>query len=365
VRAERLFPRPFGPHCGPCPLLGVCGAERTDNACSATLDLGGDGGPFLLHPLRTDFDEHFDRVGGPGFDDVLGRPVAAPVLASYLPQVKWLVRLRRENLTAAEVPVVAVRLKEVFRGGRIRSADELRAQTGLAPDVAIVLLLHGEDDLLERLAAADLAVQIGAGGYVFVTAPSFSLWEPRRRPDNLLSLRRSLLYYAELQAAGAIVCPRVGWVEAHDVERLASWVNRHDLLLVSLDLMTYDGPSFNRTVGGLAQFDEMTGRSCRYLIDGVRAQRKIEELYLAVEPARVSVSSATMAVPPPKVDGIRIDTLLARAASISARCDAAARTVESAQDSTVDQFIRSTLAETGHAGRHVPPLGEQRIRRRS
>jgi hypothetical protein len=343
--AERLFPRPLGIHCGPCPLLEVCGADQTDNACAPALDFSGPGGPFLLHPLRSDFDDHFERVGGAGFDDLAASRVVIPSFRPYLPQVKWLERLRREHLTAAEVPVVAVRLKEVFRGGRIRTAAELRAQTGLDCNIRIVLLLHAKDDLLERFDAAELTTQIASGGYDLVTAPSFSLWEPQRRPDNLLSLRRSLVYYNELQTAGASACPRVGWVETLDGDRLAAWIKRHDLSLVSLDLMTYDGASFDRAVAGLARFDELTGQRLHYLIDGVRVQRKIEALYLAAEPVRVTISSATMAVPAPTIEGVPEDSFLARTRHIADRCDAGSRAVRTAHTSSVEGFISATLAE--------------------
>lgn len=344
MEAPRLFSRPRGPHCDGCRLLDVCGSDRTDNACTPELDLGGAAGPFVLHPLRTDFDVYFDRVGGVLFDDVRGRPVAAASFGAYLPQVKWLERLKRERLSAAEVPVVAVRLKEVFRGGRIRSAQELRSKTGLSADVAIVLLLHGNDRLLERLDDGDLTEQIAAGGYALVTPPSFSLWEPQRRPDNLLSLRRSFLSYDALVEAGTVACPRVGWVEQTDAERLAAWINRYEITLVSVDLMTYASRSFDRAVASLARFDELTDRRLSYLVDGVRAQSKIEALYFAAAAERVTVSSATMTGPAPIVNGTAADTLLSRAGFVTARCRRAAENVDAAHASSIEAFIAETVS---------------------
>jgi hypothetical protein len=342
----RLFSRPSGPHCPPCPLRSICGSEFTDNACAPTLDLGGPAGPFALHPLRSDFDAHFARVGGAGFDDIAGRPLEAPALDPYLPQVKWLERLRRENWSEVDVPAVAVRVKEVFRGGRIRSAAELRAQVGLSADVPIVLLLHGKDELLELLDTAEVVSQIAAGGYALVTPPSYSTWEPRRRPDNLLSLRRSLLYYDGLAHAGAQVCLRVAWVERRDVERFAEWVVRYSVALVSLDLMTYEGRSFDRAIANLAYFDGLVAASCHYLVDGVRARRKIEALYLATAPERVTVSNATMAGPPPVVGGVVDDTFRGRTAVTALRCQEAREAVAAAHASSVETFIAATLEQT-------------------
>lgn len=175
------------------------------------------------------------------------------------------------------------------------------------------------------------------------------MWEPQRRPDNLLSLRRSFLCYEELLAAGATVCPRVGWVEPLDGERLAAWVNRYGIRLVSLDLMTYAGRPFDRAVVGLARFDELTGRHLTYLVDGVRAQRKIEALYLAAAPQRVAVSSATMTGPAPVVDGVVADTLQGRAEFVAARCRQAAENVDAAHAGSVEAFIAGTAPEGASA----------------
>jgi hypothetical protein len=343
----RLFARPLGTHCGVCRLLALCGSERTDHACSPSLNLDGPAGPFALHPLRIDFDDHFDRVGGAEFSDIPGKPVPRLELPAYLPQIRWDERLCRERLTSTDVPAVGIRLKEVFRSGRIRTASEVRMKTGLAADVKLVLLLHGKDELLERFDEADLAHQIAAGGYVLVTAPSFSLWEPQRRPDNLLSLRRSMLSYEQLQAAGATTCARVGWVEDRDRERLAAWVDRSGVNLVSLDLMTYNGPSFDRAVAGLARFDESTACRLTYLVDGVRARSKIEALYLATAPDRMTISGATMAMPAPaETSGISMNSFLARTKFIAARCAAATVRVAAAHTTSIEVFISSTLDST-------------------
>lgn len=272
-----------------------------------------------------------------------GSPLNDVVLGPYLPQVKWLERPRRERLSAADVSVVAVRLKEVMRHGRIRRASELRENTGLGDDVAVVLLLHGEDELLERLASSEFATEIAAGGYSLVTSPSFSLWEPQRRPDNVLSLRRSMLYFGELQAAGANVCPRVAWVEPVDAERLAAWTNRYKLSLVSLDLMTYAGRSFDRAIAGLAHFDELTGQRVHYLVDGVCAAARVEALYLAAAPDRVTVSSATLTPPASRFGGAR--TLPARAAFVTERCRVAQANVQAAHASSLDAFVAETSIE--------------------
>ncbi len=338
----RLFPRPLGPHCGACRLLSACGSGRTDNACPPTLDLGTSAGPFQIHPLRTDFDEQLDAIGGVDFDDIIGRPLPRLPLPAYLPQARWRERLVDERLTGDDFPLISIRVKDVFRGGRIRSASEVREKLGLAADVGVVLLLHGQDELLERLDAVNRSVEIAAAGYALVTPPSFSLWEPRRRPNNLMSLRRSFLYYAEVLAAGGIACPRVGWVEALDAERLAKWVNEHAVSLVSLDLMTYGDRSFARVVSGLAHFDELTGQRVHYLVDGVASITRVAVLYLATASERLTVSSATMAPPAAKLGGTK--TFRARVAVFSSHCAQARIAAAEADASSVEEFVARTLS---------------------
>ncbi|MDX6451423.1 MAG: hypothetical protein QOH16_1472 [Gaiellaceae bacterium] len=356
--AQRLFPRPLGPHCGNCRLLGACGGERNDDACSPRLEFTGPGGPHALHPLHPDFEIAFDAVGGHEFDDLELRPQRQRIeFRPHLPQIRWLASHRGETIDPLRFPALGIRLKEVFRDGRIRSAEEVRAYTGIAPEVALVLLLHGEDELLERFTEHDAAVAgVGVAGYALVTSPSFSMWEPRRRPNNLLSLRRSLLDCVRLQEAGASVCPRVAWANERDAERLAEWVTANSVDLVSLDLMTYGPRSFDRSVALLARFDELTGHKLCFLIDGIRARRRIEAIYLATAPGRITVSDATMARPAPVASPIDLGrtSLVARAAVVERACRHAHRAVAQQEASSHEMFV-AQLANHRGLGELVAP----------
>jgi hypothetical protein len=340
----RLIPVPIGPVCNDCLLLRICGSERNSNACPAKLDLRGPAGPYYLHPDRFDFEDQLAFVGGVDFDDIAGRPVGRLGLPVYLPQVRWRRSIAAEQIRAKEMSFVAVRIADVFRGGRIRTAAELREHVGLPPIVQLVLLLHGRDEHLEAFSAVDLAAAIAAAGYLLVTPPSFSLWEPRRRPNNILSLRRRAVSYGELTDAGAKVCPQVGWVEPIDVERLASWINSFGGDIVALDLMTYSAPSFERAVEGLAYFDALTGEQMHYLVDGVATTDRIAMLYLATSAERVTVSSATIGPPPKKFDGAK--TLRERTAVMDSRCAEARALAEAADENSAEEFVRHVLARS-------------------
>jgi hypothetical protein len=341
VRGLRLFD-PVGPHCLSCRLLPVCGSELNDYACAPKLDFSAMS-QFQLHPLRPDFDKQIDAVGGVLFDDISGHLLAPVSLPAYLPQGRWRPAESVGSISSTEFPLIGIRLHDVFRNGEIRTTHEVREKLGLGDDTCIVLLLHGHDELLERFGSGAHATEIAAAGYALVTSPSYSLWEPQRRPDNLVSLRRSLQSYAELASAGANVCLRVGWVEPIDVERLAAWVNEWDIELVSLDLMTYSDVSFARAMGGLVYFDALTDGNVHYLVDGVSAWNRIAHVYLATGVDRVTVSNATLAPPASKLGGAQ--SFRRRTAFFNQRCTEAAAAVQRASSSTVEEFIERTLEE--------------------
>jgi len=293
----RLFPAE-GQWCGGCVLRVGCGSIETDQVCPALSDAVTAAGIHVIHPARPDFEATFKTVGGIQFDDIVAKPHASITLQAYLPQVRWRSGFRRE---AIAVPRVAVRLDDVFRGGRIRTAEDLRQHIGLDRTTEVGLLLFTRDEVLERFAdgGSRLLDDIANGGYAFVVPPSFSLWAPQRRPDNLLSLRRSMLTYEALQLRGVTTVPRVGWVERLDMERFARWVNDNPTVTtVAIDLMTYSTRDFDRHTRLMAEFDTLTGERLHYLANGVTSMKHIAALYLAASANRVMISDSTMGKAP-------------------------------------------------------------------
>jgi hypothetical protein len=292
-----------------------------------------------LHPGRDDFEAVFRRVGGVGFDDIVAYPIDEIPLGANFPQIRWRTKL---CIGVRDLPLVGVRLSEVTLRGRVRSADELREHTSLSAETQVVLLLFDHDELLERLADRweQSVAEIAAGGYALVLPPSFSLWERGRRPDNLLSLRRSKLALARLQDAGVNAIARVGWVEMRDVERLAEWVLANPAVeTVALDLMTYKEKSFDHAVSLLSQFDRLTGERLRYIINGVLAASKIVALYLAVAPDRITVTEATVARVPTSPNA---RSFAARYAELQAACSEARRRYEVLPvEQSVEDFLEA------------------------
>jgi hypothetical protein len=345
---ERLFPLPQGACCGRCILRPWCGSTQTDQVCLPNFDAHSAAGIEALHPMRTDFNAYFDGVDGVSFDDIVAMPQQAIALGEYLPQV----RMRPALLLERIAPIrVGVRLDDVLRHGRVCSASDLRHHLGLASTTHIVLLLFTHDRILERFAdgAAVPLDDIAAGGYEAVVSPSYSLWEPRRRPDNLLSLRRSMLTYEALQARGVNAIPRVGWVEQLDMERFANWLNANPCVdTVAIDLMSYRAQSLDRHTRLMAEFDQLTNCRIRYLINGVRATGRIAELYVAAAPERITITDATTArVPRTGANGQPQRGFRARVRDSELRCQLARRLVHDVEQSPgADEFLAAQLKRT-------------------
>jgi hypothetical protein len=288
----RLFD-PEGAWCHGCILRAYCGSETTEQVCPPKFEPAGTAGPELLHPARPDFEYEFEQIGGLGFGDIVACPQTLPRLGPYLPQVRWLSSLRNEALAP---PIVAVRLNEVTSHHRIRSADELRGHVGLPASTAVVLLLFAKDVKLEAFSSRGAALdEIATGGYEAATTPSYSVWVPGRRPNNLLSLSRSMRTVEALQARGVPTIPRVAWVEPLDAARFADWLNTNPFVdVVSIDLMGYQKRDFERHTALLATFDKLTGERLRYLVNALTSFDRIRETYLAVSPDRITVTDATL-----------------------------------------------------------------------
>jgi hypothetical protein len=280
--------------------------------------------PCIFKLTHVIFEHVFERVDGIGVTDIAASPQPPVEFGPYLPQVAWDSGLRPKRVAP---PHVGVRIDEVMRYGRVRSAAELRSHLGLKPSTRVTLLLFAHDVELEAFADGGQAYldQIAAGRYCAVTAPSYSLWMPRRRPDNLLSLRRSMLTFEALQARGVAVLPRVGWVERVDMLRFSEWINANsDVEHVSLDLMTYKAREFSRHTSLLAEFDALTGERLSCLVNGVAAKKRIVELYLATAAGRVTVTDATMRKAPRiGANGKRQPGFRARTRWIEVRCERA------------------------------------------
>lgn len=295
----RLFDPGLGPLCPPCPFLGICGAERTKDACRdewGTLETGGE---HVLHPRRPDSLAYFESVGGPEFDSITAQPIQAPKLPAYLPQL----RVRRGLRGWLPDDLYAIRAKEVI-GKRKHplTAAALRGALGLKETQQLILLLFDDDIYLERLwnEAAHLLPELAEARYDWITGPSYSCWHPRSRYEQMFNLKRAFRIFEGLQKLGVPTIPRIGWGVEADVERSAGWLNENRRVeTVALDLSTYRADEDWRSqVDGLKLLDRRTRRHLCYLVNGPTAVARCAELYTIVPARRLCITNATLAPPP-------------------------------------------------------------------
>jgi hypothetical protein len=299
----RLFDPLTGTLCADCPRLGVCGAAGSEHACRSIARTLEECGPGVLHPSDPATDMYLRSVDGPGFDTVTAEPVTVADLPQYLPQV----RTRSVLAGALDEPVYAVRVDVVIgRRARVLPAADLKNRVGLQPTQKLVLLLFGQDNVLERLwnDGHALLPQIAAAGYDLVVAPSYSTWTPRPRTEHLYNLKRSLIFYRALQQLGVSAVPRLAWVVEQDIRRYAAWVLANPAVeLVGLDWTTYRGDTdWWGQMAGLGLLDRLTGRRLRYLINGPTTSSRHADIFTRLGSGRVCLTSSTLAPPPPEGD---------------------------------------------------------------
>ena len=264
-----------------------------DRACRARWKGKAWGGRQALHPAFRITAEFLADVGGPNFDGVAVRPIQVPELPRYMS----LVRMRRNLSGQLRNPAYGISAGEVI-GTRSRplSAEAARELVGLDPDQLLVLLLFGKDRFLERLwnHRRRFLPELADAGFDLIVAPSYSLWEPRPRPEHLYALKRSLLVFEALQALGAPVIPRVAWSVAKDAERLASWAADSPALShVGIDLTTYSGGhAYADQLKLLERFDRLSGARLSYLVNGPSRLDRVQALYEAVSCERIHIANS-------------------------------------------------------------------------
>lgn len=295
----RLFDSLTGSLCCSCPWIDVCGAAGSEHACRSISRTVQECGPSVLHPSDPATRRYLGSVGGPGFDTVTAEQVAVADLPGYLPQI----RTRSALDGALDESVYAVRADVVIgQRAHVLSAADLKTLVGLRSAQKLVLLLFGQDRVLERLwnDGPALLREIATAGFDLLVAPSFSTWTPRPRTEHLYNLKRSLVCFQALQQLGTPAVPRLAWVTEYDVRRWAAWLLANPAVeRVGLDWTTYRSDSdWRAQIEGLGLLDRLTGRRLRYLINGPTTNSRYADIFVKVVPPRVCLTSSTLAPPP-------------------------------------------------------------------
>jgi hypothetical protein len=205
--------------------------------------------------------------------------------------------------------------------------------------------------VLERLWNDRLALvpQIATAGYDLVVAPSYSIWTRRPRTEHLYNLKRSLIFYQEVQRLGVTAAPRLAWVIEQDIRRYVAWILANPAVeLVGLDWMTYRGDTdWQGQMEGLGLLDRLTGRRLKYLINGPTTSSRYADIFTRIEPGRVCLTSSTLAPPPPERDHqLSLGAAGRPAATFERRCTAQRSVIAEGEQIARGRGARRVLVAT-------------------
>jgi hypothetical protein len=202
---------PLSLGCGECPDFATCGGLHTDAGVFDCNDFCTCEDRAACDTVcRNKPDQFFERYLEIGSFDLESTPRVTALPTPIPPSVIPLIGHKYSRKSMLNEPVVAVPLYALFhrRTGQplVRTRAEL-AERFRIPVSAIVIASGVDRDVkLEAWwAFADrglIASTLHNIGIVLVTAPNFSLFVNVPRPDNLHSMKRIALCWAELMTAG-------------------------------------------------------------------------------------------------------------------------------------------------------------------
>lgn len=281
------------PICSSCPYREPCGAELTDRACPAFWTDDMPGGDAVSHPLKPETRQEIAALEGIEFHDIVAQPGPSLEPLPYIPQA----RNRRSLHGYLAGPIYGLRATDVIQAKRVIPAREMRGRLGLEPSQQLILVLFDHDEILEDMWGryAVMVLQLARAGYDLIVPPSFSAYTPRPRTEFLINARRSMLYYAALQLAGAPTIPRLAWQIRHDARRYARWVKANpNVTLTAIDWGTYRlEQDLREQLEGLAIFDAATDRKLTYLVNGITTDDRCDAIFNIVPPQRIHITNAT------------------------------------------------------------------------
>lgn len=266
--------------CGGCPDLETCGGLHTDAGVFDCNDFCSCADPTVCDTVcRNKPDTFFERYLEIGGFDLKTTPHVAALPSPRLPPVVPLISHKYSRQAVLNEPVVAVPLYELFHMGSgqplVRTRAELAARFRI-PERAVVIASGVDRDIkleawwafadrdLIHATLRDLEIAL-------VTVPNFSLFLNVPRPDNLHSMKRIALGWAELLAAGI---PSALHLNARTDRDYARWMRfireRPEVEIVAFEFGTGAGAP-NRIdwhVDRLCRLTDAAGRPLTLVVRG-------------------------------------------------------------------------------------------------
>lgn len=266
--------------CAGCPDFAVCGGLHTeagvfdcDDFCSCADREACD---MVCRNKPDTFFERYLEVGG---FELESTPRVAAVRTPDLPPVIPLIGHKYSRRAVLDEPVVAVPLYELFHMGtgqpHVRTRAELAARFRIRDDALVVVSGVDRDFKLEAwwaLRDRDLiATTLRDLGFALVTAPNFSLFLNVPRPDNLHSMKRIALGWAELMAARIPAALHLNARTDQDYARWNRFVReRPEVGVVAFEFRTGAGAPgrIDWHVDRLCELAETAGRPLTLIVRG-------------------------------------------------------------------------------------------------
>lgn len=224
------------------------------------------------------------EVGGLGFENA---PRVAANGVPDLPAIAPFVDHRYGRAAALDEPVVAISLYELVNLAtgkpHVTSRAELAARFLIPEGAGIVVSGVDKDGPIERwweLKECDAIIAaLGALGVTLITTPNYSVLTDVPRTDNLHSMKRILLAWTELAAAGLPTALHVNGRTRHDYARWAGLIAaRPEIEILAFEFATGCGRG-ERIDWHVAELCALAGRVGRPLALVIRGGgRKLAQL---------------------------------------------------------------------------------------
>jgi hypothetical protein len=266
--------------CRECPDFGVCGGLHIEAGlydcegfCSCADPAVCD---MVCRNKPLDFFRRYQEVGGFDLSTVPRAPVrGAPSLPGVIPLVDH--KYSRKAILPEKV--VALSLYKLFHRGtgepRVRTRSELTERFLIPEDATIVLTGVDRDAKLEAWWAFEdrdrLLATLRDLGVALVTGPNFSLFTDTPRPDNLHSIKRIALSWAELVIGGIPTALHLNARTDLDYRRWTQFIrDRDEVTLVAFEFGTGAGHKVRADwhVERLCALAERVGRPLTLVLRG-------------------------------------------------------------------------------------------------
>lgn len=237
--------------CLTCPDYGICGGLHIEAGVFDCTDLCACADPAKCDMVcRNNPDQFFDRYQEVvSFDlETIQRVSALPV--PVLPAVVPLIPHKYSRQTVLPEPVVALSLYDLFhmRTGEplVRTRAELRERFLIPEDAVLVVTGVDRDIKLEAWWGFEkrdaLFAALRALDVALVTGPNYSLFTDAPRPDNLHSIKRIAMSWAELMAGGVAAALHLNARTDHDYRRWSQFIlDRPEVTVVAFEFGTGAG----------------------------------------------------------------------------------------------------------------------------